>query len=184
MKNSSMIVVILLVLVVGGVGVYAMMGRDASMTKLEETEKTGVMVTKDDQAEMVKDDDAGMQKGEPAVADSNETMMQKEGAYAPFSAEVLADSKNSKRVLFFYANWCPTCKPADASFTQNLTQIPADVTVIRVNYNDTETDQAEKDLAKKYGITYQHTFVQIDANGNEVTKWNGGGIDELLSNLQ
>ena len=189
MKNSSMIVVVLLVLVIGGVGVYAMMGRDASMTKLDETEKTEVMDAQGDQEEMVVADEVRMQndvmeKDEPVMADSNEAMMQKEGTYVPFSPEVLANSTNSKTVLFFYANWCPTCKPADASFTQNLTQIPADVTVIRVNYNDTETDQAEKDLAKKYGITYQHTFVQIDANGSEVTKWNGGGIDELLSNLE
>lgn len=180
MKNSSMIVVVLLVLVLGGVGVYAMIGRDASMTKLDKMEKTEVMVAKDETA--MQDD--VMKNYEPVMADSNETMMQKEGTYVPFSPEVLTNSTNSKTVLFFYANWCPTCKPADASFTQNMAQIPAGVTVIRVNYNDTETDQAEKDLAKKYGITYQHTFVQIDANGNEVTKWNGGGIDELLSNLE
>jgi thioredoxin-related protein len=53
-----------------------------------------------------------------------------------------------------------------------------------VNYNDTATDQAEKELAKKYGVTYQHTFVQIDAEGNEVTKWNGGKIEELLHNIR
>jgi thioredoxin-related protein len=47
-----------------------------------------------------------------------------------------------------------------------------------------ETDQEEKDLAKKYGITYQHTFVQIDSKGNEITKWNGGKTDELLAKIK
>ena len=37
---------------------------------------------------------------------------------------------------------------------------------------------------EKYGITYQHTFVQIDAEGKEITKWNGGKIDELLTNIK
>jgi thioredoxin 1 len=104
--------------------------------------------------------------------------------YTPFSPEVLENSRTRRRVLFFYANWCPTCKPADESFAENVSQIPSDMTVIRVNYNDTETDQAEKELAKKYGVTYQHTFVQIDAQGNEVATWNGGQIDELLEHIQ
>ena len=42
----------------------------------------------------------------------------------------------------------------------------------------------EKDLAKKYAITYQHTFVQIDGLGKEVTKWNGGKTDDLLTNIK
>ena len=87
-------------------------------------------------------------------------------------------------MLFFYDNWCPTCQPVDKSLQENQAQLPEDVTVIRVNYNDTETSDEEKELAKQYGITYQHTFVQIDSEGQEITKWNGGDIEQLLSNLQ
>jgi hypothetical protein len=57
------------------------------------------------------------------------------------------------------------------------------VTIIRVNYNDSDTDPAEEALADEYGVTYQHTFVQIDENGNEVAKWNGGEIEELLERI-
>ncbi len=183
MKNTSMIVVALLVVLIGGVGVYAFMNRtNSAMTKSDSMEKTETMV-KEEQAmvaettPMAKTDETGMEK-------DGAKMMQKEGKYAPFSPELLANSTSTRRILFFYANWCPTCKPADKSFSDNVGKIPADVTLIRVNYNDTEADQAEKDLAKKYGITYQHTFVQIDASGKEITKWNGGQIDELLSNLK
>lgn len=107
-----------------------------------------------------------------------------ESRYVLFSPEVLSATAHTRRVLFFYANWCPTCRPADARFTEDMSQIPSDVTLIRVNYNDTDTDQAEKDLARQYGITYQHTFVQIDGDGAVVTQWNGGQIDELNSNLK
>jgi thioredoxin 1 len=104
--------------------------------------------------------------------------------YIEYSKAALDEASGNRRVLYFYASWCPTCRPADANFTAQVEQIPPDVTVLRVNYNDPDTDQEEKDLAQKYQITYQHTFVQIDTDGNEVTKWNGGQIEELLANIK
>lgn len=104
--------------------------------------------------------------------------------YVEYSEGVLDENQNIRRVLFFYASWCPTCRPADANFKQNVGKIPEDVSLIRVNYNDPQTDDFEKALAQKYNVTYQHTFVHIDSNGNELTKWNGGQIDELLENLK
>jgi thioredoxin 1 len=104
--------------------------------------------------------------------------------YVAYSKEEFDQAKDKRRVLFFYANWCPLCKPADTDFQANSTKIPEDVTLIRVNYNDTDTEQAEKDLAQKYGVTYQHTFVQIDSEENQVAIWNGGHTDELLANLK
>lgn len=104
--------------------------------------------------------------------------------YLKFSPAIFTESANLRRVLFFYANWCPTCKAADAELLAEVDQIPSDVLLIQVNYNDTQTEPAEKELAKQYGVTYQHTFVQIDGEGNELAKWNGGGIDQLLSKLK
>ena len=104
--------------------------------------------------------------------------------YVEYSKKIFEVSKNKKRVLFFYANWCPTCIPADADFRANLDRVPNDVILIRVNYNDSETDAEEKTLARKYGITYQHTFVQIDLGENEVAKWNGGQTKELLERIR
>lgn len=104
--------------------------------------------------------------------------------YVEYSPQVLTYSSGTRRVLFFYANWCPICRPADTEFQSRVNEIPQDVTLIRVNFNDSDTDADEEALANKYAITYQHTFVQIDKDGNEVAKWNGGGLDQLLSNLQ
>jgi thioredoxin 1 len=104
--------------------------------------------------------------------------------YGEYSKEVLDNASEMRRVLFFYASWCPTCRPADADFRANLNKLPEDVSIIRVNYNDPETDEEEKALAKKYGVTYQHTYVQIDAEGNPVAKWNGGQTEELLKNIK
>lgn len=118
-------------------------------------------------------------------AGSTAVRIQKQsGSYVPYTPEVFASAAGSRRVLFFYASWCPTCRPADKSFSNNTDWIPQGTVVIRVNYNDPDTDQNESELAGTYGITYQHTFVQIDESGNEITKWNGGDIDGLVGNIK
>ena len=103
--------------------------------------------------------------------------------YVEHSQNALESARSKRRVLFFYANWCPTCRPVDSEIRSRLSDIPEDVVVIRVNYNDNETDQNEEALAEKYGVTYQHTFVIIDENDNEIKKWNGGGLDRIISEL-
>lgn len=113
------------------------------------------------------------------VEDNSDTMMMKdESKYIEYSKEAFDNSSDKKRVYFFHASWCPTCKVANTEFNNNLSKIPADVMLFKTDY-DKETD-----LKKKYKITYQHTFVLVDANGNEVKKWNGGGIDRLVSNTK
>ena len=121
---------------------------------------------------------------EIATVTSGPSNQAADGRYVEYASGTLDMYAGQRRVLYFYANWCPTCRPADAEFKANANQIPDRVVLIRVNYNDSDTDSEEEQLATKYGITYQHTFVQIDSNGNEVTKWNGGQIAELLANIE
>lgn len=98
--------------------------------------------------------------------------------YVDYSPAAYGVATDIKRVLYFYATWCPTCSVANEDFTVNAAQIPEDVIIFRTNYD------AETALKTKYGITYQHTFVQVDAAGNELSKWNGGGLTELIRNLK
>jgi len=127
-----------------------------------------------------------MVKNEDRLKDTDNSvvMQDKDARYLAYSKSAFERAAMTKRVLFFYANWCPTCRPADADFQKNSATIPDGVTLIRVNYNDTDTDQEEKDLAKKFQVTYQHTFIQIDEQGNVIAKWNGGQTKELLSNVK
>src|SRR5687768_3143081 len=62
------------------------------------------------------------------------------GQYVPHTKNALNNVNGRRVVLFFYANWCPTCKPVDEVLTKSLSKLPEDVVVIRVNYNDSETD--------------------------------------------
>ena len=103
--------------------------------------------------------------------------------YIAYSNGILENNVGKNRILFFYANWCSTCRPVDKELTENSDKIPEGFVVIRVNYNDTDTDKEEGALAKKYGITYQHTFVEIDKSGDVIQSWNGGSLEELLSRI-
>lgn len=98
--------------------------------------------------------------------------------YLDYTPEVYASSRDKRRVLYFFATWCPTCSVANQDFTVNSSQIPADVVIFRTDYD------REIELKRKYAITYQHTFVQVDREGNELAKWNGGGLSELSRNIK
>lgn len=181
-----------MVLVGGGLYVANQNSQQAEQAKMAQEkaameEKAAMQAKVEDKDAMVKKEGAAMEKSEDSsVGTGQDKMMKKSSAsrYAEYSKAVLDQTAGHRRILYFYATWCPSCKIANADFKANPSRIPEDVTVIRVNYNDPDTDQEEKDLAKKYGITYQHTFVQIDGQGKQVTKWNGGNIDELLTEIK
>lgn len=121
--------------------------------------------------------DATMEEKNVNEAMQDDDQASAEGEYTTYSESKFASASSKKRVLFFYASWCPTCRPADANITANVGRIPADVVVFRTDYDN------EDALKAKYGVTYQHTFVQVDENGNAIKKWNGGDIDEIIKNV-
>lgn len=74
---------------------------------------------------------------------------------------------NSDVVLFFNASWCSTCKVARDNIESDLSAIPANLTIVVVDYD------SEIELRRKYGVVIQHTFVQINSSGQELAKWSG-----------
>ena len=169
MNKNLIIGVVVGVLILGGVMVVNNQSNSKSSNESAMVEEGALM--KKDNAMIEKEEGAMMQES----SDSR---------YVEYTKAALEKAADKRRVLYFYASWCPTCRPADSDFRANVGKLPEDLVLIRVNYNDPETDSQEKDLAKKYNVTYQHTFVQIDGQGAEVTTWNGGKADELLANVR
>lgn len=91
-------------------------------------------------------------------------------------AQVDALAAKGKTVVFFFASWCPNCRATVAELNARWSEVNPDLTLVIADY-DTETA-----LKGKYGVTYQDTFVLLDAKGAAVKSWNAGGVDGLNAN--
>jgi thiol-disulfide isomerase/thioredoxin len=102
------------------------------------------------------------------------------GSYGDYSEGAVAEAvvRGDKVVLFFHAVWCPFCKQLDNDLSASQAEIPVGVTVLKTDFD------SQGALKNQYGVRFQHTFVQIDANGDMVTSWLGGGLPELELNLK
>lgn len=170
-----------------GVGIVILLSLGAIYIRNQQSSSNdGLMpsptsVMEKDYDTMTKPTDAMMEKTEnkdESMKKDDGAMMKNESRYVVYSQTSFDAAKDKKRILFFHAPWCPTCRPADAAFQKDSALIPEGVVLFKTDY-DTSTD-----LKKKHNVTYQHTFVQVDASGNAVTKWNGGQITELIANIK
>jgi thiol-disulfide isomerase/thioredoxin len=109
----------------------------------------------------------------PSITDSANT-----GKYEPYTKAAFEANAARKRILFFHASWCPTCKIANEDILNNIDLIPEDVIIFKTDYDN------EIELKKKYEITYQHTFVLVDAKGDIISKWNGGDLNSILREVE
>lgn len=98
------------------------------------------------------------------------------GSYLTYSPERFEQASQFKRVYFFHAAWCPTCRSANREFETWIERIPDDVVLFKTDYDTND------ELKRKFGVTYQHTFVLVDESGESIAIWNGGDIRRLIEN--
>lgn len=172
MKKSSIVIIILaLAVLLGGVGIYALVKNDTA----KESNSVNDAMEKEDGESMEKDNDA-MEKDDDGMA-KPESSVGSYIAYVDYTSNKATHDKGDV-VLFFRASWCPTCKALDKDINANLSSIPSGTTIVDVDYDDSS------DLKKKYGVTYQHTLVQVDAEGNQIKKWSGSPtLSELVEEI-
>ena len=97
------------------------------------------------------------------------------GSYIEYDAAQIGQTQDT--VLFFHASWCGTCRAADEKFASQ--ELPGDLTLMKIDFD------AAGDLRKKYWVTTQHTFVQIDSEWNLLNSWLGSkNIEDIVSNLK
>jgi len=190
-KGNALLILVLLIAVAGG-GFLLLNKNDDSSDDLvmkEESmmkDKAGEEMMKDIEKEgaMTEEDpvmDGGMEKMEDdSMMMDNEEMK--------FTGNILAGNKTplldfnkidydkalkekALIILYFYANWCPTCKKetAEALYPAFNELNEENIIGFRVNYNDNQTDSDEKALAKEFGVAYQHTKVFLK-NGERILK--------------
>lgn len=188
MNKKTLVIVGMVVglfVVSGGIFAYSNSQNDKN-----EQEKTAMEKNTEDAAMMKNDDAVAMEKDEMTTEDSSmtkkadamakEDTMSKQGSYVS-----LVDYNNdpdkytdSKKVYFFHASWCPICKDIDAEINADISKIPAGVTLIKTDFD------SSIDLRKKYGVTYQYTFVQVDNNGNETDQWSATSLAAAVEGIK
>lgn len=111
----------------------------------------------------------------PAPASTSST-----GSYVDY-AEYLADPgsfSSTDVVLFFHAPWCPSCRATEDDIEARRDSLPSGLTLVKVDFD------SQQDLRTTYGVTMQHTFVQVDADGAEILKWNGSlTVDAIAAQI-
>ena len=201
---SMIIGIITLVVIVAGTGVYLLSNSLKNNTAMVEQQKMEhkamegkKMMESGNGAMMEKKDDTMMKKeGEemPALSGA-EGMTKYTGTVLAGKSAILLDynkadydiaiASDKLVVLYFYANWCAICKAETANaLYPAFNELTTDKVVgIRINYKDNNTDTDEENLARQYGIPYQHTKVFVK-NGKQILKapdsWNKARyLDEI-----
>jgi thiol-disulfide isomerase/thioredoxin len=163
--STHTIIGLLVALVVIGGGAYLLLPNPEADSMMKDDAKA-------DEAMMGSSTDSMMQ-------DESGVGMMKAGSYEVYAPEKLARADAGDVVLFFRATWCPTCKAVDEDIRAHLSAIPSGLTILDVDYDNSTA------LKKQYGVTYQHTFVQVNADGTLIKKWSGSTtLAALLAEVQ
>ncbi|MBI2337568.1 thioredoxin family protein [Candidatus Daviesbacteria bacterium] len=112
--------------------------------------------------------------------DSNAPVLMDLMNYIDYSEQnQLNAQKIGRPVLFFAATlWCQTCTQLDKEIKERAGSLPSDVTILKVDYDN------DREMKRTWGVTTQHTLIQLNSNGSEVNRWIGGNFDALLQNLR
>ena len=161
MKSKLIIPIVILALIVGGAALL----KNSHDNKLKNDQIAAAHTVAMKHDEAMKKEGVAAATATPAASDA----MKHETAgnyitYADYTAKK-DNYKNDKVVYFFAAGWCPTCQAVTKDIQANLGKIPAGTDIVRIDYDNST------DLKKQYGVTYQHTFVQVDSSGKQLKKW-------------
>ncbi|MGB4967648.1 MAG: thioredoxin family protein [Candidatus Saccharimonadales bacterium] len=170
-KKALVIVAIVVGLLLVGGGVFAYSNNQSDKKEQEKM----AMEKKKEAAAMEMDKMA--KEGDAMVKDD---AMSKQGSYVTLVDYNKDPSKyaDSKKVYFFHASWCPICKGIDEEISADMSKIPAGVTLIKTDFDNST------DLRQKYGVTTQYTFVQVDSNGNETAQWSATSLQKAIDGIE
>ncbi|PIR41676.1 MAG: hypothetical protein COV30_02435 [Candidatus Yanofskybacteria bacterium CG10_big_fil_rev_8_21_14_0_10_37_15] len=151
-------------------GIFYFTNRPESNPKPESKEEK----TEQEQNSMIKED-AMAEDEKSEMMEKNDNMMKYSGTVLAGELAPLLDFKKSDYdtalksdkiiVVYFYANWCPICRAEFPIMQGVFNELTTDKVIgFRVNYNDEQTDDDERNLAREFGVAYQHTKVFVKNN--------------------
>lgn len=162
MKTSTILGILLVVGVIGVFSIYVFNQNNSNNSSVNQVRETQTL-----------ENETQANNETPTVSELSG--QNSKGKYVEYSSSALTSNQN---VIFFAASWCPTCRRLDQAINSELDYIPENLTILKADFD------SEIELRQKYGVTYQHTLVQVDANGTLLKKWNGGNdIASIIKEL-
>jgi thiol-disulfide isomerase/thioredoxin len=124
--------------------------------------------------------DTGRQKVGEALQDVGEKILLQKyetpGYFGNYDQNDL--QKYEYAILFFTAEWCPSCVAVEKNIAQRSAYIPPHIAIMMIDYDDQE-------MKEKYNVNQQHTFILLDENGDEVKRWtNSETLGGIISNVK
>lgn len=111
------------------------------------------------------------------ISSTNNENVAKAGEYKTYNQDELKTAKDGQKLLlFFNASWCPSCRSTVKDIDTNKDKINSNITILSADFDK------EVDLKKKYGVTMQHTFVEVDRDGNLIKKTTGLSTVDAINN--
>jgi thioredoxin-like negative regulator of GroEL len=100
--------------------------------------------------------------------------------YLDYSDSILVSAQQKGQPILFFAatTWCQTCSALEEEILERQSEIPTDVTILKVDYDN------NKLMNQKWQVTAQHTLIVLDEEGQEVKRWLGGDFDSLLREVE
>lgn len=112
----------------------------------------------------------------PPSADSTRTIgatmnvydsgSERRDGFVPYATSALQNALNTDTqvVLYFSADWCPTCQALTTSLEADQFAFPDDLLVLTIDFDE------QTDLVTQYGVARQHTLIYLDSNGGEAKR--------------
>lgn len=133
------------------------------------------IITRGDMAKLIfvmenkttKTEETGKEKEKTGedFSDSIPETVEESFRYEDYSSSVFNRTVGTRPVaVFFYANWCPTCRALDKLILENVETLPRNAILFQADYD------AEGELKQEYGVTSQSTIVFFDSQGNMIAK--------------
>lgn len=184
-NNKNVLGIILVIIVVAGISFIAFASQNTPATETQDVVEKVQEIAEDTTVSEEMPTIGEISNMAPTSPSTNtpssteeSTLTTTVGSYEAYSEDKIARAANGTVVLFFHAAWCPSCRALNTNIESNRSEIPAGVSILKTDY-DSETE-----LRKKYGVTTQHTLVQVDKDGNLIKKWSGGStLDSIISQI-
>jgi thiol-disulfide isomerase/thioredoxin len=138
-------------------------GKNIPQVELDEVKKQIAVMMEDESAMEEKMEQMESEEENDTLPEETQEAETASAQYVDYEAQTFANHKG-KKVLFFYADWCPTCRNWESKIQENLAELPAKTFIAKADYD------SEAELKKEYGVTVQSTAVFLDDDGTVIGK--------------